>query len=157
MSNAVVAGLKVETGSLVDGKPDANGKTLKVIECKVDDKAYAAGLEAAGLSMKTVKEVVNYNESYIKSIATDAADAGTNILKENKDADRVIFVAPYLTDAPNSRSSHIDIVIDRAKDINIPGKGIEVRPYMGIQVVNKSEKLGKHLKDLRDGLLENIK
>lgn len=157
MANIVVAGSNVVQGELVDSKPDINGKVLKVLECTVAEDSYVSGLEAAGLDFKTVKAVSKYNEGYIKQIASDAADAGVALLKENKDADRVVFKAPYLTDTVNSRSSSVDVMIDRAKDINIPGKGIETRPYMAVNVVNKSEKLGSHLQNLKANLIENLK
>lgn len=158
MSKVLVATKQVVVGELVDDKKlvHENGSAKKVIHCEIEGSLYKDNLPE-GLTMDTVKAVNKYNESYIELVTKDSVDAGIKILKENKDADRVIFKAPYLSDEITSRTSRIDIAVDREKTITIPGKGQEVRPVFGVNVINKFESLGDTFnKELKAKLIENL-
>lgn len=135
----VVGNNPIVVGEIVSEKTSKGEQ--KVINCDIDSGLYKSQAEEAGLDFKVVTQVNNFNGKYIHETADAAIRAGVTILEENKDADRVVFTAPYINEKLTSRTSRLDIVVDRAKDIVIPGKGVEVRPAYGIKVVNKMDKL----------------
>ena len=136
----VVGGNPIVIGEIVNEKT-SKGDEQKVINCDIDAGLYKSEAEAAGLDFKVVTQVNNFNGKYIHETADAAIRAGVAILEENKDADRVTFTAPYLNENLTSRTSKIEIAVDRAKDVLIPGKGVEVRPVYGVKVINKMDKL----------------
>ena len=136
----VVGGSPIVIGEVVTGKT-SKGEDQKVINCDIDSGLYKSEAEAAGLDFKVVTQVNNFNGKYIHETYSAAVKAGVAILEENKDADRVEFTAPYINDKITSRSSRLEMSVDRCKDVLIPGKGVEQRPVMAIKVVNKMDKL----------------
>lgn len=136
----VLGGNPIVVGEIVVEKT-SKGEDLKVINCDVDSGMYKSEAEAAGLDFKVVTRVNNFNGKYIHETYSAAVKAGVAILEENKDADRVEFTAPYINDHLTSRTSKLEMSVDRCKDVLIPGKGIEQRPVMSIKVINKMDKL----------------
>lgn len=136
----VVGGSPIVIGEVVTGKT-SKGEDQKVINCDIDAGLYKSEAESAGLDFEVVTQVNNFNGKYIHETYSAAVKAGVAILEENKDADRVEFTAPYINDKITSRSSRLEISVDRCKDVLIPGKGVEQRPVMAIKVVNKMDKL----------------
>lgn len=120
---------------------NAAGVEKKVAKCEIEGGLYKSEVEAAGLDFKVVTEVNKFNHDYINRVTEEAVKAGTNILAENKEADRVVFAAPYLGEDLTSRTSRVEIVVDRSKTITIPGKGQEERPAYSVNVVNKFENI----------------
>ncbi len=136
----VVGGSPIVIGEVVTGKT-SKGEDQKVINCDIDAGLYKSEAESAGLDFEVVTQVNNFNGKYIHETYSAAVKAGVAILEENKDADRVEFTAPYINDKITSRSSRLEMSVDRCKDVLIPGKGVEQRPVMAIKVVNKMDKL----------------
>lgn len=136
----IVGNSPIVIGEIV-GEKTSKGDDQKVINCDIDTGLYKSAAEEAGLDFKVVTQVNNFNGKYIHETADAAIRAGVSILEENKDADRVTFTAPYLSDNITSRTSRIEIAVDRSKDVLIPGKGVEQRPVYGVKVVNKMDKL----------------
>ena len=120
---------------------NSKGEEKKVLNCTVDGGLYKAAAEAAGLDYKEVVKVNKFNGEYVHEVTERAVKAGVAMLEENKEADRVVFVAPYLNDDLTSKSSKINISVDRSKTIIIPNKGQEERPVFALDVVNKFEKV----------------
>ena len=146
--------LLVGTSPIVIGEvvteKTSKGEDQKVINCDIDAGLYKSEAEAAGLDFKVVTQVNNFNGKYIHETYSAAVKAGVAILEENKDADRVEFTAPYINDKITSRSSRLEMSVDRCKDVLIPGKGVEQRPVMAIKVVNKMDKLpSSYVDDLK--------
>lgn len=145
----VVGGSPIVIGEVVTGKT-SKGEDQKVINCDIDAGLYKSEAESAGLDFEVVTQVNNFNGKYIHETYSAAVKAGVAILEENKDADRVEFTAPYINDKITSRSSRLEMSVDRCKDVLIPGKGVEQRPVMAIKVVNKMDKLpSSYVDDLK--------
>ena len=142
----VVGGSPIVIGEVVTGKT-SKGEDQKVINCDIDAGLYKSEAESAGLDFEVVTQVNNFNGKYIHETYSAAVKAGVAILEENKDADRVEFTAPYINDKITSRSSRLEMSVDRCKDVLIPGKGVEQRPVMAIKVINKMDKLPSSYSD----------
>lgn len=136
----VVGGNPIVIGEIVNEKT-SKGDEQKVINCDIDAGLYKSEAEAAGLDFKVVTQVNNFNGKYIHETYAASVRAGVAILEENKEVDRVEFTAPYINDNITSRTSKIEMAVDRCKDVLIPGKGVEQRPVMSIKVINKMDKL----------------
>ncbi len=152
----MVAGTAVRLQELMT-EAKADGAEKKVIKCEIDSGLYKSKVEEAGFKYEDVAKVNEFNHTYINSITEDVVKAGVQVLEENKDADRVAFIAPYLADNITSRTSRIEIAVDRSKTITIPGKGQEERPAYSLNVVNKFENVsGTIATDLKALMMDKL-
>ena len=146
--------LTVATGSVSIGEVTAHkkqtkedGSPLSVITCTVDGGAYVQSLEKHGLKLEDLKKFQKHDAEYLTELQKDAADAGAKILKENKDADRVVFVAPYGADKLSNYTSNATIEIDRVKKVvNLATKETSYVPTISCKVTNKFQKTSDNLK-----------
>lgn len=161
MSKEILVATKdVVVGTVEDHKKQtkADGSAVKVIACKIDDKAYADSIKNAGLDMKTVNAIKEHDASYIENITRDAVAAGAQILSDNKEADKVVFVGPYAGDKVSAYTSKIIVDVNREVKVNnIATKEVSYRPDFKVEVVNKFQKTGDALKnDMRTLLQEKL-
>ena len=149
MKDLTVATGSVSIGDVENHKKQTkeDGSPLSVITCTVDGGAYIESLEKAGLKIEDLKKFQKHDAEYLATIQKDAAVAGAKILKENKDADRVVFVAPYGAEKLSSYTSNATIEIDRAKKVtNIATKETSIVPTISCKVTNKFQKASDSLK-----------
>lgn len=145
-------------GTNVEVSPVEKSKTEQnVVLCKVDEKLYAENLPET-LTMDIVNEVNNYNKNYIGNITRDSAAAAAKIFENDKTVDAVKFTAPYLGETITTKSSRLDVTIEKAKTSRIPGAEVKyvTRPAVSIDVINKFEVEKSFLKDLSIKLQEQL-
>lgn len=146
MSKEILVATKdVVVGSVEESKKltKEDGSAVRVITCEVDGSVYVESLKEAGLDIKTVKALQKHDSEYLVKLQKEAAAAGAQILKENPEADRVLFVAPYQGDKVTRASSRADVEIIRSKkSFNPLTKEVTYGPAIGMSVVNKFQKNG---------------
>ena len=135
-----------------------DGRPVNVVKCKVDGSVYVESLEAAGLSLDTVKKIQEHDSNYLANLQKEAAVAGATILNEQKDVDQVVFVAPYGADKLSGYTSRVEIQLDRSKKfVSMQTKEETFRPSISCNVVNKFQKAGDKLKnELKDILQDRL-
>jgi len=151
---ASVAGAVTE---VVKGKGESATKQ-NIIYVAADEKSYVDNLPE-GITLNDVKAVAAYNTSYVQTVVENSQAVGEKLLNENKDANAVKFIAPYLGDAVTSRSSSVEVVVDRAVERRNPQtQEITNNPSLSVKVINKSESLpASFLSNIKKQLHENIK
>ena len=136
--------VKYNQGEVVEvtkGKSE-DVKTSKVLNVTVDESAYVDSLPE-DITMDIVKKVSVHNAKYLEDLATNSLAISDKMFKENKGVDTIKVTAPYLGDAITSRSSRVEVSIDKEESRYNPAtKEVSTGPSFGMKVVNKSEKLG---------------
>lgn len=142
----------------ISGEMIKDAKTGKeTIKISCDEKMYVDNLPE-GLTLETVQAVSDYNKAYITNATTAATGTATAAFEANDKLEVVEFTIPFIGDKLNSKSSKVEIVVEKAKTTRLPGSEPKyiTRPAVTVDVINKATVEESYLKLLRTGIQEKF-
>ena len=119
-----------------------------------DENLFAERAKEEGIDKKTIKMVDDFRAKYAEFVVGEAANAATEVLKENADVKKVEVIAPFGA----IKSDVLDTVVYRERTVRDPQTGEERKvAAIKVQAKIKAAKVSKkYIRELRDNIMEQL-